>query len=130
MLNNKNNLCHQKQECNCPGFKIHRFIQPCLLILLHEDPSHGYELMARLSECGFEGENPDPAMVYRNLRKMEKEGLVASQWETAEAGPAKRLYSVTPKGEKSIHSWAVHIKKQIKRLTCFLQKYDSIFMSP
>jgi PadR family transcriptional regulator PadR len=129
MLDHKNNLRHQKHECSCPGFKIHRFIQPCLLILLHENPSHGYELMERLSEYGFKGENPDPAMVYRNLRKMEEDGLVTSQWETTGTGPAKRLYSLTRQGEESIHSWAVHIKKQVKRLACFLEKYDNIFMS-
>lgn len=119
---------HHGHECHCPGFKMDRFVQPCMLLLLYEKPAHGYELMEKLSEFGFGDESPDPAMVYRNLRRMEEEGWIKSQWETEGAGPAKRLYTVTPEGEEAIHGWAFHVKRQMKRLEIFLERYEKNFM--
>jgi len=122
----RHNHFEKEQGCHCLGFKMERFIQPCLLLLLYEKPSHGYELMEKLSGFGFQ-ECIDPGIVYRNLRKMEEEGWIKSKWETEGSGPAKRLYIVTEEGKEAIHTWAEHIKRQIKRLEYFLRKYGDIF---
>lgn len=115
-----------KQLCKCQGPKMERFIQPCMLLLLYEKPVHGYHLMESLKEFGFE-DGADPGLVYRNLRKMEKEGWVESKWETESAGPAKRLYRVTTRGEAAMHGWSLHIKNNIVRLGYFLERYNQSF---
>ncbi len=117
---------HHKHTCECPGGRMERFIQPCMLLLLYEKPAHGYRLMEKLSQFGYE-DNIDPGMVYRNLRKMEKEGWVESEWKTEGTGPAKRLYKITSEGEDLIHAWAITIQNNIKRLQHFLKKYREIF---
>ncbi|NPV53200.1 MAG: PadR family transcriptional regulator [Firmicutes bacterium] len=73
--------CHGRppHKCSCSGSRIERFMAPCLLLLLLEKPAHGYDLMERLKELGFDGENQDPGMVYRNLRRLEEEGMVRSE---------------------------------------------------
>ena len=105
---------------------MERFIQPCMMLLLHEKPAHGYELMESLKEFGFE-DGADPALVYRNLRRMEQEGLVESEWETEGAGPAKRLYKVTARGIGLIHQWSIRIGDNIKRLKYFQERYNKTF---
>lgn len=105
---------------------MEKFIQPCMLLLLYERPAHGYELMERLQRFGFSG-YIDPGVVYRNLRKMEEEGWVKSEWESGESGPARRRYALTPEGEEAIHGWAVHVRYQMERLKGFLDKYEKIF---
>ncbi|MGB9813730.1 MAG: helix-turn-helix transcriptional regulator [Thermovenabulum sp.] len=115
-----------KKSCHCPGFKVERFMQPCLLLLLYEKPSHGYELMERLSDFGF-NECIDPGAIYRNLRKMEEEGLIKSEWDTQGKGPAKRLYELTEEGKEALYTWAEHVKRQIKRMEYFLKRYDETF---
>lgn len=105
---------------------MERFIQPCMLLLLYEKPAHGYELMETLKQFGF-GEGADPGLVYRNLRKLEEEGSVESEWETEGAGPAKRLYKVTPGGIKQIHVWSSHIRDNMKKLKHFLDRYEQSF---
>jgi PadR family transcriptional regulator PadR len=127
MVGERKNRCHHRHEIPCPGFKMHRFVQPCMLLLLFEKPSHGYELMEKLSSFAFDDENPDSAMVYRNLRRMEEESWIKSQWQTEEGGPAKRLYTITKEGEEALHGWASHVKKQLKRLELFLEKYERYF---
>ena len=52
---------------------IERSIQAELLLLLGQQPSHGYELIQRLNEAEFKSGEADPATVYRNLRCMDKE---------------------------------------------------------
>src|SRR6476659_1272061 len=54
------------------------FLQPCLLLLLMEQPDHGYELAARLRPM-HDGEG-DPGSIYRALRGLERQGLVRSEW--------------------------------------------------
>ncbi len=115
-----------KHACECQKPRMERFIQPCMLLLLYEKPAHGYELMDSLKEFGFE-DGADPGLVYRNLRKLEKEGRVESEWETKGAGPAKRLYKVTPEGIDLIHSCSLHIRNNIERLGYFLKRYEQNF---
>lgn len=103
--------------------KIGKLVEPCLLLLLHEKPSHGYELIEKLAEFGFDDETPDPGTVYRNLRRMEEEGLVSSSWVTDGPGPAKRLYKVTSQAAELLDGWAVDVQKSIDRLENFLRRY-------
>jgi PadR family transcriptional regulator PadR len=116
---------HNQNNCRCAGGRMERFIQPCILLLVFEKPTHGYELMEKLTEFGFE--TTDPGAVYRNLRKMEEEGWVKSEWETEGTGPAKRLYAVTPEGENIIHDWADNIQRNIIRLSYFVDRYRKDF---
>lgn len=100
--------------------KAGKLIEPCLLLLLHEKPSHGYDLIDKLVEFGFEEDAPDPGTVYRNLRRMEEEGLVKSTWITEGPGPAKRLYEVTPQATELLGTWVKEVEKSIERLENFL----------
>lgn len=102
--------------------KAGKLIEPCLLLLLHEKPSHGYDLIDKLVEFGFEEDAPDPGTVYRNLRRMEEEGLVKSTWITEGPGPAKRLYEVTPRATELLGTWVKEVEKSIERLENFLKR--------
>lgn len=104
-----------------------RFVEPCILFFLSQGSSYGYELMEKIIRFGFQRAKPDPALVYRTLRYLEKEGYVLSQWDTKGAGPAKRNYKLTPKGLALLHAWAkgIAIRKQV--LEKFLQQYKELF---
>ncbi|MDP4128278.1 MAG: PadR family transcriptional regulator [Bacillota bacterium] len=102
---------------------IERSIQAELLLLLGQRPSHGYELIQRLNEADFKSGEADAATVYRNLRRMDKDGLIKSHWEVGESGPGRRLYKLTPQGESSLKLWAQYIVQQRALLEKFLQAY-------
>ena len=87
--------------------------------MLREKSSHGYVLMERLAQFGFEQINP--GTVYRALRKMEHEGLCESTWRTSFGRPPCRRYSVTKAGERYLESWAEGCKK-------YQQVLDSFFL--
>ena len=102
---------------------IERSIQAELLLLLGQRPSHGYELIQRLNEAELQSGEADAATVYRNLRRMDKDGLINSHWEVGESGPGRRLYKLTPQGEESLKVWARYIAQQKAKLENFLQAY-------
>ncbi|MBO8137922.1 MAG: helix-turn-helix transcriptional regulator [Desulfotomaculum sp.] len=117
----------QNNKCNCSSGSIGRFLQPCLLLLLHRSPNHGYGLIQSLGEFGFSDTNIDPGSIYRQLRKMEEEGLVKSQWSIEQNGPAKRLYHLTNEGEELIHAWAAAMEINKQRIETFLSIYKKTF---
>lgn len=67
-----------------------------LLLVLGESPTYGYDLPTLLAPLGMG--DADRGFVYRTLRSMEGEGLVASAWDPSSTGPARRIYSVTSAG--------------------------------
>ena len=117
------------KTCECPSGKMTRFVEPCLLFFLSQKDSYGYELMAKLDDFGFPKANPDPAMVYRTLRYLEKEGFVVSKWDTEGTGPAKRNYSLTQKGIGMLHLWAESITVRKQVLEKFIKQYRQLFKS-
>jgi len=114
-------------KCDCPSGKMSRFVEPCLLFFLAQKDSYGYELMTKLENFGFPKTNPDPAMVYRTLRYLEKEGFVVSKWDTKGTGPAKRNYGLTQKGIGLLHLWAECISGRKQVLEKFIKQYRQLF---
>lgn len=97
------------------------FQRPCLLLLIGEKPSHGYDLLDRLRELGFK--QADPGLLYRSLRAMEQEGLVKSDWEVSELGPPRRRYELSDEGKDWLHAWAGSLRETERMLDRFLQRY-------
>ena len=58
---------------------------------------------------------PDPGLVYRNLRRLEEQGMVSSEWETGGAGPARRLYQLSSDGEDYLAAWRQQIEQNIRQ---------------
>lgn len=108
-------------ECRCDGGQPKNFARPCLLLLLTEAPAHGYELIERLRPFGFD--IADPATVYKSLRQMEREGLVTSDWELSERGPARRVYSLTEDGSDLLDAWARTLEHNRMILDMFRARY-------
>lgn len=99
------------------------YLRPCLLLLIAEQPSHGYDLLERLEGLGLGA--TDPGGLYRTLRAMEREDLVTSRWETSAAGPARRTYVLTSEGMDWLHAWAGALRESRRYLSRFLQRYES-----
>lgn len=115
-----------QSSCDCPGARMSRYSQPFALLLLMDKPSHGYDLLNELAKLCPE-EDLDPASLYKNLRKMEEDGLVTSDWDTGNPGPARRVYKVTELGQEVLQGWSFAIKRNKEILEWFLNKYAEFF---
>ncbi len=98
------------------------FLRPCLLLLLREQPAHGYDLLERLRPLGFNRD--DPGRLYRALRALETDELVRSVWEKSSSGPDRRMYELTRKGMEELHDSARALLATDAILGVFLSRYS------
>jgi DNA-binding PadR family transcriptional regulator len=61
------------------------------------EPQYGYSLVSILEEKGIP---VDPGTLYPLLRRLEKQGLLESKWDTNEARPRK-YYLQSPDGKEA-----------------------------
>jgi PadR family transcriptional regulator, regulatory protein PadR len=105
------------------GARVERFSEPALLLLLRERPAHGYELIDSLGELA-PGRRVDMGNLYRTLRALEAEDLVASEWDAEAPGPAKRRYELTDAGARLLDEWAAALERTRDRIDEFLSRYE------
>ena len=99
-------------------------LKPCLLLLLAEGPSHGYDLLEQVRRLGIKG--AEPGGLYRYLRSMEKEELVSSWWEPSQAGPARRTYILTDNGKRALDSSVNSLRDVREILVSLVDRYDGL----
>jgi PadR family transcriptional regulator, regulatory protein PadR len=112
---------HEKNLAGAPK----NFIVPFLLLSLRGFNLHGYKLIERLNEFGFQ--SLDPGNIYRTLRQLEKDELITSVWDTSSGGPAKRIYSLTKTGEAYLEAWAASLEQYQKIIDTFFSMYTNMF---
>lgn len=104
--------------------RVIRFIQPCLLVLLHRGEAHGYSLVDGLAEFGFNPEQLDSSIVYRALREMEDEHLLCSEWDKDSQGPARRVYRISEAGEAFLTDWIDDLRTTRDEIAALIQAYE------
>ncbi|WP_033826894.1 PadR family transcriptional regulator [Bacillus andreraoultii] len=84
-------------------------IDGCLLAIIKNKEVYGYELAQKLGNYGFESFSE--GTIYPLLMRMQKEELVTSTLRKSTAGPKRKYYSLTTKGElelkKFVERWTV-----------------------
>lgn len=100
------------------------YLRPCLLLLLAEGASHGYELLDEVAALGLD--RVDPGGLYRCLRAMDEEGLVRSEWEPSTSGPARRTYSLTKDGRDWLDAVAGSLAEVSRALGMYRRRYQKL----
>jgi len=85
--------------------------QEVVLAMLAKEPSHGYELRARLRHAlGPLGEAMNAGQIYVTLTRLEKAGLVTCQRSTGSADrPDRKVYALTPIGQQRVAEWLAEV---------------------
>jgi PadR family transcriptional regulator, regulatory protein PadR len=104
------------------------FLPGCLLLLVGEEPGHGYELTERLKQWGFDLTGPGP--VYRELRLLEENGLVRSMWSAPQSGPVPRVYELTDEGRDALDGAATDLLDISRLLDDFQARHRRLPSSP
>jgi PadR family transcriptional regulator PadR len=101
-----------------PGRKL---LTAWLLVLLDRGESYGYDLGRRLAQARV---TIQPSALYRRLRTLERQGCLASHWGSPIAGPRRRVYALTRKGERDLDELAARIRAARGAMNTFLQAHD------
>jgi PadR family transcriptional regulator, regulatory protein PadR len=78
--------------------------KPLLLSILAEGESYGYEIIQKVREIsGGEIEWSD-GMLYPVLHRMERDGLIESEWKEADSGRQRKYYFISANGHKVLQN--------------------------
>lgn len=121
-----NRVCprHQGEHpCSCGMGNLYRFVEPVLLYLLREQgPCHGYDLHQQVARHALTDAKIERAVLYRTLRSLESHGHVESVWNTKDAGPPRRVYSITASGNIHLQEWVVVLEQLSRSMSGFVRK--------
>jgi PadR family transcriptional regulator, regulatory protein PadR len=74
----------------------------CMLALLANQERYGYQIAQSLTESA--GLAVSEGTIYPLLSRLQREGLVVSEWRESPAGPPRKYYSLTDKGHKTLEA--------------------------
>ena len=99
------------------------YLAAWLLVMLKRSHLHGYEIMKELrDEFGIAC---DPGTLYRTLRQLEGNALIASHWDSHDQGPARRVYELTELGTDALERWNETLHEYAVNLDAFFRVYGS-----
>lgn len=85
--------------------------QEIVLAMLAKEPSHGYQLRARLGQAlGPLGGAMNAGQIYVTLTRLEKAGLVSAEHTAGLPDrPDRKVYALTPAGQRRVAEWLTEI---------------------
>jgi DNA-binding PadR family transcriptional regulator len=121
MSNTKTKL----NKCICSGKSLDRMLRPAVLTILYNqtDGLHGYAIERELQTLRFFEQQPvDYTGLYRLLKRMETEELLAATQSDSRAGPSKRIYRLTERGRRCLSRWLGSLVKYQEMLEDLLTR--------
>lgn len=82
--------------------------KPLILGILQQGPNYGYEIIQQIKAISGGKLEWADGMLYPVLHRLEKEGLVQSQWHQSDNGRHRKYYSITEAGKAAIHQEKEH----------------------
>lgn len=71
-------------------------LEGCILKILCDDTTYGYEIVTRLQEYGFT--DIREGTIYPLLVRLEKKNIISSEFRSSPLGPSRKYYSITEEG--------------------------------
>lgn len=84
-------------------------LELCMLALLANEERYGYQIAQGLNESA--GLDVSEGTIYPLLSRLQREGLICSQWRESSAGPPRKYYSLTECGRQAFESKALAWQK-------------------
>jgi DNA-binding PadR family transcriptional regulator len=75
---------------------------PLVLALLKAGETYGYEILQKVKEISGERLRWTDGMLYPVLHRLERNGLIESQWRETEAGRRRKYYRITAEGTRAL----------------------------
>ena len=82
---------------------LHGVLDLCLMSIIADEPSYGYEMVKRLGDRGLA--LASEGSIYPTLSRLLKQGLIESYLVQSSEGPARKYYRVTTAGRQALTQW-------------------------
>ena len=87
-----------------------------ILKTLSWKPLHGYGISEFIRQQTSGDLSVEDAALYQALHRLERMGLVDSEWGVSESNRRARIYSITPDGRKQLRSEVVELRRYMAAL--------------
>ncbi|TYS18078.1 PadR family transcriptional regulator [Rossellomorea vietnamensis] len=84
-------------------------LEGCILAVINESPTYGYELYVKLSGRGMD--TVSEGSIYPVLLRLQKEGLIQGKMKESTSGPNRKYYTLTPAGENALEQFSLEWTK-------------------
>ncbi|SRR5690606_809868 len=108
------------EQVNNLRLELRRGIVVLAVLSQMDTARYGYSLMQRLAERGLEIEE---GTLYPLLRRLEKQGLLESEWEVGESRPRK-YYRISPTGREVLVAMIGEWNESVEVMRGILQGED------
>lgn len=78
--------------------------KPLLLSILTDGESYGYEIIQKVRELSGGQIEWSDGMLYPVLHRLERDGLVESEWKEAETGRERKYYFLSADGRRALQT--------------------------
>lgn len=85
-----------------------------LLATLRDGPAHGYALARTIERRTENALQLREGTLYPALHTLERDGLIASAWETPTGGRERKVYRLTQAGEKKLDEWSLGWREYVE----------------
>jgi PadR family transcriptional regulator PadR len=75
----------------------------CLLAMIAEEPSYGYEMVRKLEDRGLA--LVSEGSVYPLLSRLQRQGLVETFVQESSGGPPRKYYRIAAAGQERLEAW-------------------------
>lgn len=82
---------------------LHGVLDMCLLSLIEEEASYGYEMVSKLRDRGLD--LASEGSIYPLLSRLQKAGLIEGYLVQSPAGPARKYYRMSEDGRATLAAW-------------------------
>lgn len=98
-------------------------LEGCVLAVIANRETYGYEILAELEQSGFE--NLLEGTLYPVLTRLEKKELISCRKAKSPFGPTRKYYSITEDGKASLEKFRSGYQKITAAANRVLQREES-----
>ena len=94
----------------------------CLLAVISEEPSYGYEMVDKLGRRGLE--LVSEGSIYPLLSRLQRAGLIEGYLVESTGGPPRKYYRIADTGRRRLRDWAGEWDRLSRGVTAVLNGGD------
>lgn len=89
---------------NTPNDLLQGTLSLLVLRALRDESRHGWGIQQRINQIAEEVLSVNQGSLYPALIRLEKQGLIESEWGVSDAGRRAKYYSLTKKGRRQMET--------------------------
>ncbi len=95
-----------------PSGLVQGTLDMLILKTLQLEPMHGYGIALRIGQISKGVFQVNPGSLFPAFRRLERDGLMKSEWRETENSRRAKYYALTPGGRKKLKSEAQEWRRQ------------------